>query len=386
MERGRRRITCRTFVVPSRHRRADGRARHRSRSRVAAADAVPPASIAAADAAVAWLVDPAAARRRLRGRRLPRLRDARRHARDRRGRPDRRTWSTAEALAAVDARRVRRRRAHAARRARRLAPTIPTRTDAGAAAKTIVLGAGPLGLDPSAFDPAGDGTPVDLVSLIGGCSATRRLDVQLHPLHRSSPSSLVCGAPAGDRARRPCATRSRPTAAGTSSATRRRHRPRPRHDRARGRGAGRRRLPTPPTRRCTPRSASSPPTSRRRRVAVVRRRRPELHRRSAILAITAAGFDVESPCWRDTADPATAGTAYASPTAWLRSQQLPARTGRIASPNDSFGVNTFATSQTVEGCCSRGCRSRVRPRRRARCPTRDRPSRPPVQPRGAGRR
>ena len=71
-----------------------------------------------------------------------------------------------------------------------------------------------------------------------------------------------------------------------------------------------------------------------------------------MLGITAAGFDVESSCWRDTADPSLAGAAYASPTAWLRSQQLsspPADAGRIASPNDSFGVNTFATSQTVEG-------------------------------------
>ncbi len=72
----------------------------------------------------------------------------------------------------------------------------------------------------------------------------------------------------------------------------------------------------------------------------------------AILGITAAGFDVESPCWRNTAAPAATGTAYASPTAWLDSQQLasPANDlGRIASPNDGFGVNTFATSQTVQG-------------------------------------
>jgi hypothetical protein len=72
----------------------------------------------------------------------------------------------------------------------------------------------------------------------------------------------------------------------------------------------------------------------------------------AIFGISAAGFDVESSCWRDTVDPGSSGTAYASPTAWLRSQQLttpPADAGRIASPNDGFGVNTFATSQTVEG-------------------------------------
>jgi hypothetical protein len=73
----------------------------------------------------------------------------------------------------------------------------------------------------------------------------------------------------------------------------------------------------------------------------------------AILGITAAGYDVESPCWRDTTHPASAGTAYASPTTWLQSQQLtspPADAGRIQSPNDGFPpITTFATSQTVEG-------------------------------------
>jgi hypothetical protein len=31
---------------------------------------------------------------------------------------------------------------------------------------------------------------------------------------------------------------------------------------------------------------------------------------------------------------------------WLRGQQAP--DGHITSPNDSFGVNTFATSQTIQ--------------------------------------
>lgn len=64
------------------------------------------------------------------------------------------------------------------------------------------------------------------------------------------------------------------------------------------------------------------------------------------MAITAAGFDPTSSCWRDTAVPASKGTPYASPTAWIRSQQQP--DGRIASPNDSFGVNTLASSQSVQ--------------------------------------
>jgi hypothetical protein len=70
----------------------------------------------------------------------------------------------------------------------------------------------------------------------------------------------------------------------------------------------------------------------------------------AIFALSAAGFDAASSCWRDTVSPSKAGTAYASPDTWLRSQQITtgADAGRIQSPNDSFGVNTFATSQTVQ--------------------------------------
>lgn len=68
---------------------------------------------------------------------------------------------------------------------------------------------------------------------------------------------------------------------------------------------------------------------------------------SAVVAITAAGFDATVSCWRDSADPAATGTAYADPSAWLRSQQQP--DGHIASPNDIYPpVNTFATSQSVQ--------------------------------------
>jgi len=66
----------------------------------------------------------------------------------------------------------------------------------------------------------------------------------------------------------------------------------------------------------------------------------------AMLAITAVGGDVSSPCWRDLAVPAKAGTPYASPLLWLKSRQ--ASDGHIISPNDGFGVNTFATSQAVQ--------------------------------------
>jgi hypothetical protein len=44
--------------------------------------------------------------------------------------------------------------------------------------------------------------------------------------------------------------------------------------------------------------------------------------------------------------PALSGTPYTSPVTWLRADQLP--TGRFQSPNDSFGINTFPTSQSVQ--------------------------------------
>ena len=66
----------------------------------------------------------------------------------------------------------------------------------------------------------------------------------------------------------------------------------------------------------------------------------------AMIAITAAGFDPTVKCWRDVTAPALSGGAYTSPANWLRADQLPS--GQFASPNDQFGVNTFATSQAVQ--------------------------------------
>ena len=74
---------------------------------------------------------------------------------------------------------------------------------------------------------------------------------------------------------------------------------------------------------------------------------------TAIFAITAAGFDPASPCWRNVVRPGRTGQPYTAPTVWLRSQQntgvpTPADAGRINSPSDSFGVSTFATSQSIQ--------------------------------------
>jgi hypothetical protein len=65
----------------------------------------------------------------------------------------------------------------------------------------------------------------------------------------------------------------------------------------------------------------------------------------SLLAVTAAGYDPAKPCWRDRSVPALRNLPYRSPVSWLRAQQR--SDGRITSPNDPFGVTTFATSQAV---------------------------------------
>ncbi|MEO7836053.1 MAG: prenyltransferase/squalene oxidase repeat-containing protein, partial [Acidimicrobiales bacterium] len=60
----------------------------------------------------------------------------------------------------------------------------------------------------------------------------------------------------------------------------------------------------------------------------------------AVLGLTAAGHDVASVCWRASA------SSSSTPEGALRAAQ--AADGHIASANDSFGVNTFATSQAVQ--------------------------------------
>ncbi|MGQ0803162.1 MAG: hypothetical protein ACT4PI_04795 [Actinomycetota bacterium] len=62
----------------------------------------------------------------------------------------------------------------------------------------------------------------------------------------------------------------------------------------------------------------------------------------AILAITAAGYDPGSSCWRDTVAPALKGTAYGSPITALNNLQ---------NPNGSWGTfgPDFSTGQAVQG-------------------------------------
>jgi hypothetical protein len=82
----------------------------------------------------------------------------------------------------------------------------------------------------------------------------------------------------------------------------------------------------------------------------------------AILAIEAAGFSAADDCWRTVAG---ATKPAATPDAFLRAQQAP--DGRIASANDEFGINTFATSQSVQALL-RSIQPVVRADRAA-CPT-----------------
>ncbi|MEJ7585900.1 MAG: DUF4214 domain-containing protein [Acidimicrobiales bacterium] len=71
----------------------------------------------------------------------------------------------------------------------------------------------------------------------------------------------------------------------------------------------------------------------------------------AVLGITATGGDVTNPCWRNNAELGFAGVPYLSPLAWLEDRQAP--DGHIVSPNDEFGVNTLATSQSVQAIARR---------------------------------
>ena len=69
------------------------------------------------------------------------------------------------------------------------------------------------------------------------------------------------------------------------------------------------------------------------------------------LGLDAYGIDTATRAWRDELAPERAADAYVAPEDYLLDQQQP--DGRIASPSDSFGVNTFATSQGVQALARR---------------------------------
>ena len=315
-----------------------------------AADAADPASKSTADAAIAWLETQQQSDGGFELAMFPgfETRDAALAiAEDAQTSP---TWSPSEALDAL-----------AALHYGGAGPTpldalddfAATITTAGAAAKTIVLSASPLGLDPAAFDPGDDGSPVNLVALLdSGCSADTASfgPAFSDTLYAALAKKLVCGAPppaalttirSGQQADGgwnflgdPTGTDIDPdtTALAVEALV------------AGGAGASDSQVAAALGFFVANQQASGAWQS----FGTDDPNSTSL----SILAITAAGFDADTSCWRDTVVPASVGTTYESPSAWLRSQQLttpPADAGRIASPNDGFGVNTFATSQTVQG-------------------------------------
>ena len=316
-----------------------------------AAHAVDPASKATADAAVSWLVAQQQSDGGFELAQFPgfETRDAALAIAE--DAQTGTTWSTSQALAAVGAVKYQGTGPSPLDALDAFAATVTT---AGAAAKTIVLSAGPLGLDPAAFDAAGDGAPVDLAALLdSGCGANTASfgPAFSDTLYGVLAKQLVCGAPpaaalATVRAAQQTsnggwnfigdpqgtdidldttALAVEGLVAGGADATDAAVKAAVGFFAANQQASG-----------AWQSFGSDDPNS----TAL------------AILGITAAGYDADSSCWRDTADPSKVGTAYANPSTWLASQQLaspPADAGRIASPNDPFGVNTFATSQTIEG-------------------------------------
>lgn len=65
----------------------------------------------------------------------------------------------------------------------------------------------------------------------------------------------------------------------------------------------------------------------------------------AIRGLKSAGVSLALKEWRDFYAPDRLGTAYISPESWLMDQQSP--DGHFVSPYESFGLNTFATSQSI---------------------------------------
>jgi hypothetical protein len=253
-------------------------------------------------------------------------------------------WSTAQAVSAL-----------AALKYNGTGPTPLNALDAvaaaatspGAAAKTIVLSAAPLGLDPAAFDAAGDGSPVDLVTRMGGCSTSSDPAFN-NLLYILLAQRLVCGAP---------------SAAGLESV----------RDQQQPDGSWNgdefASLDVDTTALAVDAlvaggaDASDPAVHAALGFFATNQQADGAWQffgtddpnstGLGILGVTATGYDVETPCWRDQVDPSTVGTPYTSPTAWLRTQQLsspPDQAGRIQSPNDQFPpITTFATAQAVEG-------------------------------------
>jgi len=221
---------------------------------------------------------------------------------------------------------------------------------AGRAAKLVTLVTAPFGFDASAFDPAGNGTPVDLVVAIeagkgadggyGAFSDTLYAVLALTTLDRpvgTDTEALIRGAQqpnggwdfAGD------ATGAEVDIDTTSLAIQA--------------------LVALGAMRDDPNVARGLTLLGTSMVGNAWGDEDGLNPNStalAILAVTAAGYDPADRCWRDLHAPSTSGFLGfgASPVEALRSVQ--AADGHFVSPFDSFGLNTFATSQSAQALSS----------------------------------
>lgn len=66
-----------------------------------------------------------------------------------------------------------------------------------------------------------------------------------------------------------------------------------------------------------------------------------------MLMARSLGSDADSACWRDAAEARLTGVPYPSPERAILRRQQP--DGHVSSPSDGFGLNTFATSQAIQG-------------------------------------
>jgi hypothetical protein len=233
-------------------------------------------------------------------------------------------------------------------------------TDAGKAAQLIVV-AKAVGLDPAKFDPDGDGA-ADLVAQV---DAARKPDGSYGPFFGSTAQAVLAFVAIG-----------REVSADTIAALQRAQQPSGGYDFSGDPTASGDDVDT--TSRVVQALAAAGVAPSDPSIAKAITRLAQLQNADgswsafgspdpnstaeAILAVEAAGFSVLTDCWRVVH---AVSKANGLPDDFLRKAQ--AADGRIASPNDDFGVNTFATTQSVEALLRN-----IQPVRRAArqaCPT-----------------
>ena len=220
-------------------------------------------------------------------------------------------------------------------------------TTPGRAAKLIVLTAEPLGLSPTAFDPAGDGTPKDLVAVVGAPmpNGAYAPDVAFSDtLYAALATKLVGGTIAATTVQY---VRDGQTSEGSWAYN---------HDSTDTADAE---VDTTGLALQTLIAAGVPESDAtvRAGLAYIAEQQesdgrwmafgnPSSESTSrALLAVAAAGYDVNSRCWRDTVLPGAASQPFVGGDAALSSfAQLD---GSIADPT-SFGP-TYSTAQSLEG-------------------------------------